>query len=155
MTVNKLYFAQHGLAVDKAENPDRPLSASGIKQTEWVATHLNKQHVTISQIVHSGKLRASQTAAIFAEQLNASTTSAVDYLSPNSDISIITALLDTSDTLYVGHLPHLNKLTSTLLTGDENKGIIHFQNSGVLCLERALQNYQVKWYFVPTQLALA
>ncbi len=154
MTINKLYFAQHGLAVDKTENPNRPLSASGIEQTELMAAQLSQQRVTISKIFHSGKLRASQTADIFAKRLSVATVSAVDYLSPNSDVSIVTALLDTDAALYVGHLPHIDKFTSTLLTGDENKSIIYFQNSGVLCLESAPQNFQVKWYLTPAQLIL-
>ena len=153
MTINRLYFAQHGLAVDKADNPDCPLSISGIKQTDLVAANLNKQQMTISKIFHSGKLRASQTADIFAEQLNVSEILAVDYLSPNSDISIIAASLDTDSALYVGHLPHLNKLTAYLLTGAENKNIIRFQNSGVLCLANTQQDYQVAWYLVPNPLA--
>ncbi len=153
MTINRLYFAQHGLAVDKAENPDRPLSATGIEQTGLMAAQLSKQLATISNIFHSGKLRASQTADIFAKRLNVPTTSAVDYLSPNSDIALITASLDTDSALYIGHLPHLDKLSSYLLTGDESKSIMHFHNSGVLCLERFQQNYQVAWYLVPTECA--
>ena len=154
MTINRLYFVQHGLAVDKAENPDRPLSASGIEQTKLVAAQLSKQQVPISKIFHSGKLRASQTADIFAKRLGVSTVSDVDYLSPNCDISVITPLLDTDAALYVGHLPHLDKLSSFLLTDDENKSIIHFQNSGVLCLGCSKQNYQIEWYLVPVQLSL-
>ncbi|VAW53712.1 hypothetical protein MNBD_GAMMA05-1215 [hydrothermal vent metagenome] len=154
MTINRLYFAQHGLAVDKTKNSDRPLSASGIEQTELMAAQLSKQQITISKIFHSGKLRASQTADIFAKRLSVAAVSAVDYLSPNSDISIVTALLDTDAALYVGHLPHIDKFTSTLLTGDENKSIIYFQNSGVLCLESTPQNFQVKWYLTPAQLVL-
>jgi len=154
MTINKLYLAQHGLAVDKSEDPDRPLSTSGIEQTRLVAEQLNKQQVTISKIFHSGKLRASQTADIFTEQLSVLETLAVDFLSPNSDITIIADLLDSEAALYVGHLPHLDKLTSYLLTGDETKSIIHFQNSGVLCLKKTKQNYQVEWYLTPTQFAL-
>jgi len=154
MTINRLYFVQHGLAVDKAENPDRPLSASGIEQTGLMAAQLSKQQITISKIFHSGKLRASQTADIFADQLSVPENLAVDYLSPNSDISIISAVLDTDSALYVGHLPHLNILTSYLLTGDENKSLIHFQNSGVLCLESTQPDYQVAWYLVPAQLTL-
>jgi len=154
MTMDRVYFAQHGLAVEKSDDPERPLSPEGVEQTELVARQLREQHATISKIFHSEKLRASQTAEIFAEQLGISAVSAVDYLSPNSDISIITTSLDTDSALYVGHLPHLDKLSSYLLTGDKNSHIIHFQNSAVLCLTSSPQNYQVAWFLTPAQLEL-
>ncbi len=152
MTINRLYFMQHGLAVDKTENPERPLSVPGIEQTRLVAAQLCKQQVTISKIFHSRKLRASQTAKIVADKLHLTALSAVDYLSPNSEISITTQFLNTDSALYIGHLPHLDKLTSYLLVGDENRNLIHFQNSAILCIEWATSQYQLQWYLTPALL---
>jgi phosphohistidine phosphatase len=149
VTVNRLYFAQHGLAVDKLENPERPLSETGIKQTEAIAKHLSIAGIVVNHIFHSGKLRASQTAEIFAEAIKHSSTSAIDGLSPNDDVTLLAQNLNINHALYVGHLPHLEKLLAYLVTGNENGNIIKFQNSAVACLEKNDKHYQLKWYLTP------
>jgi len=64
---HRVYFSQYGLATDKIENPQRPLSQAGIKQTHSVAKQLLTSSNSVSRIFHSGKLRAPQTAEIFTE----------------------------------------------------------------------------------------
>ena len=149
MTANRLYFAQHGLALDKTVNPDRPLSKAGIEQSSAIARQIHASDITVSQIFHSGKLRAQQTAEIFAEHLSVTSVTAIDKLSPNDDVRHITQNLQTSDALYIGHLPHLEKLLSYLVTGNANTDIIKFQNSAVVCLEKSENHYQLKWYLTP------
>ena len=149
MTINRLYFAQHGLAVDKSENPERPLSETGIKQTEAIAKHLSIAGIAVNHIFHSGKLRAAQTAEIFAGAIKLSSTSAVDGLSPNDDVTLLAQNLNINHALYIGHLPHLEKLVAYLVTGNENSNIIKFQNSAVVCLEKFENHYQLKWYLTP------
>ena len=146
MTINRLYFAQHGLAVDKSEDPERPLSESGIKQTEAIALQIHASDITVSQIFHSGKLRARQTAEIFAEHLSVTSVTAIDKLSPNDDVRLITQNLQTNNALYIGHLPHLEKLVSYLVTGKTEPNIIKFQNSAVLCLKKHENNYIIQLY---------
>ncbi len=146
MTANRIYFAQHGLALDKIVNPDRPLSKVGIEQTSAIALQIHASDITVSQIFHSGKLRARQTAEIFAEHLSVTSVTAIDNLSPNDDVRLITQNLQTNDALYVGHLPHLEKLVSYLVTGKTEPNIIEFQNSAVLCLNKHENNYLIQWY---------
>lgn len=146
MTANRIYFAQHGLALDKIVNPDRPLSKAGIEQSRAIALQIHASDITVSQIFHSGKLRAQQTAEIFAEDLSVTSVTAIDNLSPNDDVKLITQNLQTNDALYVGHLPHLEKLVSYLVTGKTEPGIIKFQNSAVLCLIKHENNYLIQWY---------
>lgn len=149
MSASKLYFAQHGLAMSKAENPDRPLSGAGSSQTRIVAQHLSSVGIPVSQIFHSGKLRAQQTAELFASEMNVFAVSAIDHLSPNDDISLLVPQLNINEALYVGHLPHLDKLVSFLLTGDKDSGLISFQNSAVVCLLKQEEKYSVQWYLTP------
>ena len=149
MTANKLYFVQHGLAVNKTENPDRPLSAAGIKQTQNIAKQLLSSNIVIANVFHSGKLRAQQTAEIIASILNIETVSATDYLSPNDDVALIKQHLNVDKTLYVGHLPHLEKLVSSLVTEKESPNIIKFQNSAIVCLEKNNSLYHILWYLTP------
>jgi phosphohistidine phosphatase len=149
MPASRLYFAQHGLAVSKSENPDRPLSETGIKQSQAIATHIRSSDIPVSQIFHSGKLRALQTAEIFASTLSVNALSASDHLSPDADVKRITQTLNTNNALYIGHLPHLDKLVSYLVTDNEEPCIIKFQNSAVICLEKNNDLYHVQWYLTP------
>ncbi len=49
----KLYLMQHGDAVAKDIDPDRPLSKTGLADVKLVAASLS-QPIEISRIVHSG-----------------------------------------------------------------------------------------------------
>ena len=149
MSVNRIYFCQHGLAVDKTDNPQRPLSERGIQQTQAIANTLLKSKVHITQIYHSGKLRAAQTADIIASLLAIPLVSGIEHLSPNDNVSLLAQALDHNAALYIGHLPHLEKLVSYLVTGNENSRIIKFQNSAILCLLKEEMHYQVEWLLIP------
>lgn len=149
MTADKLYLVQHGLALNKAENPERPLSEAGIRQTRSIAKHLLASDITISSIFHSGKLRAQQTAGIIADVSGVKKIDAVDNLAPNDDVTLIRPQLNTDRAMYVGHLPHLEKLVSNLVAGDENAGVMLFQNSAVICLQRQDSMYRIAWYLTP------
>ena len=152
---HRIYFAQHGLAVEKAEDPERPLSQAGIDQSKAIAKTLRDSKTPTSRIFHSGKLRAQQTAEIFADVMNISAVSALDGLSPNDDVALVTQSLKVNNAFYVGHLPHLDKLTAFLVTGAENRSIIKFQNSAVVCLEKSDDFYQLQWYLTPELIHLA
>jgi len=149
MSAVKLYFAQHGLAVNKADDPLRPLSQKGIKQTVAVAKQLHAAGAPISNIYHSNKLRARQTAEIFSSSLSLTKTTEHEHLSPNDDISLIRQHLTSANALYIGHLPHLEKLVSTLVTGNESPSIVRFQNSAIICLEKNEDMYQILFYLTP------
>ena len=145
MSAQTIYFMQHGLAVDKAEDPERPLSEAGIHQTKQIANILLRSKIPISTIFHSGKLRASQTADITASTLNVPTTSETNHLSPNDDVTLLAQNLSTDNALYVGHLPHLEKIVSYLVTGNEEAGIVKFQNSGIVSLVKRNMRFQIYW----------
>ena len=152
MPTNQIYFAQHGLAVDKSENPDRPLSAEGIRQTQAIADQLKNSSIPVSQIFHSGKLRAQQTTDIFAIALSAPSTFH-DDMAPMDNCNKLISNLKTDNVLYVGHLPHLDKVISTLVTKDESSKVLQFVNSGIVCLSQVDNNdsgyYSISWYLAP------
>lgn len=64
-----VYFVQHGVAESKDIDASRPLAQTGSDATKKMATHLGKHGIIVHDIFHSGKLRAQQTATIFAEVL--------------------------------------------------------------------------------------
>ncbi len=145
----RIYLAQHGLALEKNQDPDRPLSTSGINQTKAVAQTLKNSNVTISCIFHSGKLRALQTAEIFAEALDISSISTITGLEPNAAVTILGSHLENNHALYIGHLPHLENFTAYLMAEKTNKPIVRFTNSAVICLEKKQDFYQLQWSLTP------
>ncbi|HEB82450.1 MAG TPA: phosphohistidine phosphatase SixA [Gammaproteobacteria bacterium] len=163
MTANTFYLVQHGRAVDKQENPERPLSIAGKQETQTIAEYLKKLRLPVSAVFHSGKLRAQQTAEIFAAAFSVET-STLPGLAPNDPVGSLIPRLNIENALYIGHLPQLQKLTDYLLAGSEEAGIIHFQNSAVICLKQQAQaktghpsntlavHYQLAWYLPPTLL---
>ena len=149
MADQKVYFMQHGRAVDSADDPERPLSDAGIKQTEKIADTLRASGTVITSVFHSGKLRAAQTADIMATAMSLDAATMIEGLAPNDEVTLLSQKLDSSDALYVGHLPHLEKLAAYLLTGNEDATIVKFQNSGVLCLEKEDSLYLIRWLLPP------
>ena len=141
---------QHGLAQNKDENPERPLSDAGTKETSSIAHHLSKISFSPSTIYHSGKTRTLQTAEILAKSTGIASSKVKPHsqLSPNDDIAQLIPQLQ-HNALYIGHLPHLEKLCAFLLTGKENAGVVQFRNSGVLCLSLDKNEYLINWYLTP------
>ena len=85
----KLYLVQHGLAVDKATDADRPLSDIGVEEVEAMASWLYKTDTSIAQIYHSGKTRAQQTACIFSSKLSDTPVEAIEGIQPNDDVTVM------------------------------------------------------------------
>jgi phosphohistidine phosphatase len=146
-----IYFVQHGLAVPEDVDPNRPLSADGRKEVECIAAHLQKVGVSVKKVCHSGKTRAKETAQILAAQIGDGNTHAVSGMNPNDNVIEFATGLKEDHTMYVGHLPHLGKLVSYLVAGDENAGAVKFVNGGVVCVERDSTGYHIEWYLKPSQ----
>ena len=119
MSARRIYLAQHGLAVDKSIDPERPLSEQGVTQTQAIAEQLHHAGISIARIFHSGKLRAQQTAEIFASILAVDDVDVANGFSPNDDVKLSKTHLKTHDALYNGHLPHLERHASLHLRVDE------------------------------------
>jgi phosphohistidine phosphatase len=145
-----IYFVQHGVAVPEEVDSNRPLSAEGRKEVERIAAHLRKVGLAVRKVCHSGKTRARETAQIYAEYLGDGTLSEVSGMSPNDDVTRFAAGLKEDDTMYVGHLPHLGKLVSYLVAGNENAGVVKFVNGGVVCVEKGSAGYQIVWSMIPS-----
>lgn len=138
----------------KEENPDRPLTKEGYSEVRRVALFLVKYaDVHIRSIIHSGKTRAEQTAEVFATSLHLKDRVKVGKeLNPESLpwgwIERLAKMEE--DLMIVGHLPHLQRLTSLLICQDENKPCVEFQNGGVVCLKRNESGiWSIQWVIVP------
>jgi phosphohistidine phosphatase len=140
------------LAKDKSEDAERSLSAQGREDVIRCAGFLSlSEKPEPSRIVHSGKLRALQTAEIFAEAWGGISVSAMPDLSPNDDPGIWSAHLASmdKDVMLVGHLPYLQRLAGLLICGDVEREAVRFCNGGVLCLERGQTGWSVLWQINP------
>ena len=60
----RLFVVQHGDAVPKDVDPDRPLSDRGRADLQLLLEFLATRNTRIDQIFHSGKARARETAEI-------------------------------------------------------------------------------------------
>ncbi len=138
---SRLYLVQHGLA-------DGDLTAEGRAETELIAGVAAGYGVEVSRIVHSGKLRAQQTAAIMAAALSpAGGVGQADGLNPNDDISA--SEIEQDRLMIVGHQPFLGRLCAWLITGSQEKSPIRFRNSGIVCLEQGPEGWQISWSLMP------
>jgi len=149
-----IYLVQHGKPVPKEENPDRPLSDQGKRDVEEVAVFLAKGNIKPEKILHSGKTRARETAQILASVLHPlQDPLEKDGLAPMDDVRMVAEEIkkDTTDTMIVGHLPHLDRLTSLLTMENESRSLVGFQQGGVVCLspEGEAKTWKIAWMVVP------
>ncbi len=149
-----IYLVQHGLALDKSVDAQRPLSPQGEHQIQAVASYLARSGIELKQIYHSGKTRAQQSAELFAAALNTPPVNSHDHLDPNDDPGLLVPLLSDGG-MYVGHLPHLQRLVGLLVCQDPQAQVLRFENSAVVCLGRAGAGFYVDWLIKPSLLATA
>jgi phosphohistidine phosphatase len=149
----KIYLMQHGKPLSKEGDPDRPLSDQGKKDVEKIAGFLQKYGLGVENIFHSGKTRARQTAEIMGSRLTPRVKpKKKDGLSPLDDVKEMANLIEMSerDLLIAGHLPHLAKLASSLILGDESIPVVGFRQGGVVCLERGEGGgWAIAWMVLP------
>lgn len=148
-----LFLVQHGKSLPKDVDPDQGLSKEGIAEVERIANVAQNYSIHISQINHSVKTRARQTAEIFASALKPSGgIHERSGLKPLDDVIVIADTIGGKDNLmFVGHLPFMERLTAYLVTGSVEKAVFKFQNGGIVCLDKdpGTQSWIIKWTLMP------
>lgn len=148
-----LYLVQHAEAKPEAEDPLRPLSDAGQRTAAQMAELFARLGSRPAAIWHSDKLRARQTAQVYAAHVPPLRgISQVAGLAPLDDVAPLAAKLrpQTEDLMLVGHLPHLSRLASLLLLGDPDRSILDFQMAGVVCLGREGSGvWSLRWMLPP------
>jgi phosphohistidine phosphatase len=149
----RLYLSQHAKAKSKHEDPERPLSEQGRADIQALCSYLAEHgDVRIDAIFHSGKRRAQQTAeCIGAYASPTEGTHPAEGLSPMDDPAIWANRLEEEhrNLALVGHLPHMSKLASVLLSGDPENEIVQFSQGGMLALEREAGRWRLRWMLIP------
>lgn len=146
------YLVRHGEAVSEAVNPQRPLSEIGRRAVENVARSAAEKGIRVSEIRHSGILRAQQTAEILARHLLPENgIRASQGWKPGDDPMLAKAELETAQTstMLVGHLPHLGKLVALLTTGDPEREAAQFSPATMVCCFRDGLLWTVRWTLAP------
>lgn len=145
-----LYFFRHGLADwPHWHRPDdeRPLNRHGRQQTHQVAAFLALIGVTLEKILTSPLPRASQTAEIAAEHLQAPVET-VPELDKRFTAGKLKKMLgpDAEAIMLVGHEPNFSRVIKKLTGGD-----IKMRKSGVarLRLDRRKMTAQLEWLLSP------
>ena len=135
----RLLLVQHGEACTKDVDPDRPLTDRGSADVDRLAGFLGDAGIRVGRVIHSGKLRARQTAARLAAVIAPGVELEVSGLiNPNDNPAAFDWQSGSwdSDTLVVGHLPFMARLVAHLVIGDQDRSITAFRPGSVVCLQQ-------------------
>lgn len=151
----QLYLVQHGEAVPDSENPERPLTTRGREDIRSLAAFLAEAKINPARIVHSGKLRAADSASLLAVAIGnnvAIETCEKGLLPGDSPVPLAEAVGEwQDDTLVVGHQPFMSRLVSRLLLGREQPAIVEFTPGTIACLARrpVTGAWYLSWVLTP------
>jgi phosphohistidine phosphatase len=129
----KLYLAQHGEALPREEDPERPLSQQGRRDVQAIAKMLDAAGIRVARVWHSGKRRAGQTAAIIAERVcPRCRTEAIDGIKPNDSTAEFSQDVDVWQ------------------EDDPERELVSYYPGSVVCLERSgAHSWSVQWMLRP------
>jgi phosphohistidine phosphatase len=147
----EIYLVQHADAKPKEQDHERPLNEKGEEEAERVAEGLGKVGIRAKTIMHSGKLRAKQTAEIFARHVGPSEVEEMPGIAPLDGPEAAREFLESAKepVMIVGHLPHLSRLASLLIIQNPEHETVAFRMGGALCLEGEAGAWKVKWMLTP------
>ena len=146
-----LYILQHGEAVAKEIDPERPLSEQGIRDIRILALHMQNMGVQLGNVFHSGKLRAQQSARLVAETISPGIQPLqTEGLNPNDDPTAIIGDIEqmNENILIASHMPFVSRLCSTLLTGTTEAEFASVPGT-LFCLEKAEDKWRLAYMLRP------
>ena len=129
---------------------------AGVARTARAARDLPALDARISGCLHSGKLRAEQTAQLLAREIGMeASVEARPGLAPNDSVVPVAQWLraetEHKSLALVGHMPFLGRLASLLVIGDERAQVVGFQMGGMVKLEPKVDRdgFSVAWALPP------
>lgn len=147
-----IYLIQHAEAKKEEEDPERGLTLKGFNDIEKISKFLSSLKINVDKIFHSPKKRAKETAEVLEKYLRPKEgKEEAEGLNPldEPEIWYDKILKLKKDIMIVGHLPHLEKFASLILTNDKTKKIINFKMAGVLCIKREEDKFFIEWMIIP------
>jgi phosphohistidine phosphatase len=148
-----LYLVQHGEALPETADPKKGLSPAGIRDVQALGGACAGFGAAAKEILHSGKERAAQTAAILQQALRIPSRASAG-LDPLDPVRTVAEQCDQweESRIIVGHMPFLGRLARFLLAGREDPPVVAFQRGGMICLEkRGPGEWCLLWTFFPQQ----
>jgi phosphohistidine phosphatase len=155
--IMELYLMQHGEALPKEVDPNRPLSPEGEEQVRIAGLALVRLGVRLERIVSSPKKRARQTAQAIADAIGVvgeiPALEALEPLTPPEETLLaIENVGDAGSILLAGHLPSLSEVAAYLMNCQSP---IAFRMGGIGCLRVdhwGKGGAMLRWYLTPEQL---
>ena len=149
----RVYLVQHGEAMLREQDPERPLTQKGIADVRRMGAFLKPLELAVRTVWHSKKMRAAETAEFLAKAFEAAEGLVPrDGMGPDDDVEGVLAEIARGgdDLMFVGHLPFLAKVAGKLLAGDPAAEPVAFRKGGVVCLARTDSGtWQVAWVLTP------
>jgi phosphohistidine phosphatase len=142
-----IYLVHHADAVGPDVDPQRPLSAAGRQHADRLARDVAARGVKPEEIWHSGKLRARQTAEAFLRACNPlATFKAIRGFQPDDPPDWTKTLLTgaTREVMLVGHMPHLPRLLTLLVSGTVTP-LLDFPLHGIVALDATGDAWEERW----------
>jgi phosphohistidine phosphatase len=142
----KLYLVRHGRALPVEQDISQPLSAEGRDDITRLARTLQNLNVRVAKILHSGKLRAEETAHILAGAIQPPQgVKAVQGLEPNAGTGPILDLVEQEeeDLMIVGHLPFLASFLQALLRHPDQDSLPVFDTGCAVGVEKVGRKWQI------------
>jgi phosphohistidine phosphatase len=136
-----VYLVHHADALPPSVDAQRPLSGFGRAQADDLAARTATRGVRPDVIWHSGKLRARQTAEAFLRVCNPlAEFSAIRGMQPSDPPAWIRDQVarEARAVMLVGHMPHLPRLFTLLVTGREDP-LLEFPQHGMIAIEIAAE----------------
>ncbi len=147
-----IYLMQHGEALSKEEDPDRPLTERGDREARKLARLLRVAGVKVDDIFDSGKLRARQTAEALAHELaperGPETMAGIGASDAVADI-VDNAALWTRNVVLVSHMPFVARFVGALVGRDEEPSPVAFVPGTMVALEYQDANWRIAWMIRP------
>ncbi len=157
----QLYIVRHGIAIDR-EDPkcppeaERYLTEEGVERTKQVAKAVAALGIHADLILSSPYVRATQTAAIFASELEyskqkvRSTDSLLPGAEPGAFLRELAREKDVSAVFCFGHAPHVDGLLAAAVGAPRH--ITSMKKAGVALVELkrvSPANGQLVWLTTP------
>ena len=157
----QLYIVRHGIAIDR-EDPkcppeaERYLTEEGVEKTKQVAEAVAALGIQADLMFSSPYVRATQTAAIFASELEYSkqkirrTESLLPGAEPGAFLRELAREKDVSTVLCFGHAPHVDGLLAAAVGASRH--ITSMKKAGVALVELkrlSPPNGQLVWLITP------
>ncbi len=154
----RLYLVRHGKAEQLGGEWERPLTARGQRDVIRMAAYLDKVDCRVTRIVHSGRMRARQTAELLSGAIGPQgrVEEMRDGLQPDdgTDLLARAAAGWNDDVMAVGHQPFMGRMAAELLCGNPEVPLLVVKTGTVICLERIDDGvWSLRWMIAPSMVA--